>query len=276
RWTAVDPFSEGYFSHSPYNYTLGNPLKFTDPDGMQVEPTVSTNNKGQTVITINVTGKVVNLSNNPLASVGNTARAINKRGKMMSGGVIDVTGLGVKDADGNEVSGEAIINYNFQFEGVSSLDEVAQDDHLIVLADFSKNKIANGVTVGEGGKVMWVEASTTTGPIDYETGYGITVATHELMSHSMMGGHGENPLHVNYGGGVGIFSVGLGDKARKNIVKNAYAGNLNSGPTLVTDGKGFKFPRARSDRGYNVNTVGVKTQEAAMRSRKMQGNKPKH
>jgi RHS repeat-associated protein len=37
RWNAVDPLAERYSSWSGYNYVLGNPLKYIDPDGMRVD-----------------------------------------------------------------------------------------------------------------------------------------------------------------------------------------------------------------------------------------------
>ncbi|MGV0923470.1 RHS repeat-associated core domain-containing protein [Empedobacter tilapiae] len=35
RWFNVDPMAPKYFSHSPYTYTLNNPVYFIDPDGMR-------------------------------------------------------------------------------------------------------------------------------------------------------------------------------------------------------------------------------------------------
>ena len=36
RWFNIDPMAPKYFSHSPYTYTLNNPVYFIDPDGMQI------------------------------------------------------------------------------------------------------------------------------------------------------------------------------------------------------------------------------------------------
>jgi len=35
-WLSVDPLSDEYPGHSPYNYTLNNPVRFIDPDGRTI------------------------------------------------------------------------------------------------------------------------------------------------------------------------------------------------------------------------------------------------
>jgi RHS repeat-associated protein len=46
RFLGVDPLAADYAAWSPYNYVLGNPIKFIDPDGMKVDDHIIVNSSG--------------------------------------------------------------------------------------------------------------------------------------------------------------------------------------------------------------------------------------
>ncbi|MCD7972629.1 MAG: hypothetical protein LUG18_08165 [Candidatus Azobacteroides sp.] len=192
RFLTIDPMAEKYYSISPYVYCANNPLKFVDPDGREIsfsfdyEKDKDGNyvldkygNKNITSITMNVTGKVLNMSN---------------------GGEIDV----------NEATGRIIAQLEASFSGdldgvsfttranltvASSMNDVAENDHLFVLADISshKGKTPNGVANQLGGKVAFISADYFRGPWDTTIGnLGPAVAAHEFghlanLKHSPKG-----------------------------------------------------------------------------------------
>jgi RHS repeat-associated protein len=47
RWGGVDPLAHLYYGWSSYNYVLGNPISFVDPDGRSVEDVIITGERAQ-------------------------------------------------------------------------------------------------------------------------------------------------------------------------------------------------------------------------------------
>ena len=77
RWMNIDNMSEDYISWSPYNYTLNNPIYFTDPDGNSVNDLWSYNVDTEKLEWINDTGgdqvQIVQITNNEGEALGSGA-----------------------------------------------------------------------------------------------------------------------------------------------------------------------------------------------------------
>jgi uncharacterized protein RhaS with RHS repeats len=92
RWGQVDPLAEEYYSLTPFGYTVNNPIVFSDPDGMHVEPSISKDEDGQNVVTVRVTGKIINLSGSWFANPQRLAGRLDRLGKSLSGQAIKPMG----------------------------------------------------------------------------------------------------------------------------------------------------------------------------------------
>ncbi|GHU89921.1 hypothetical protein FACS1894155_07600 [Bacteroidia bacterium] len=140
RFTTMDPLAEKYYSVSPYTYCANNPINAYDLHGDSIWYT-----KDDNVITMHVTGKVINQSSDNIN--------VNRAASDIASGI------------SNAYSGEFTIGNqtytmqtDVQLESVSSMDDVAGSDHLFVLAD-ADGESARGATSMDGGKVMTIAAS---------------------------------------------------------------------------------------------------------------------
>ena len=79
-WLSVDPLAEKYAGWTPYNYCVGNPVVFVDPDGREVDITTNINKKtGAKTVTFKVTMSIKNKSNYSDEIVKQKAELIKKR-----------------------------------------------------------------------------------------------------------------------------------------------------------------------------------------------------
>jgi RHS repeat-associated protein len=135
----VDPLCEKYYSVSPYAYCVNNPVNAYDLHGDSIWYT-----KDNNIITMHVTGKIINQSSDNI----NVKRAASD---IMSG--INDAYRGRFELNGSTYT----LQTDVQLEAVSSMGDVADSDHLFVLADADGDeKSARGATSMDGGKVMTI------------------------------------------------------------------------------------------------------------------------
>ncbi|HMX00948.1 MAG TPA: M91 family zinc metallopeptidase [Cyclobacteriaceae bacterium] len=188
RWLRPDPLSEKYYSYSPYNFVLNNPIKHIDPDGREVwivhkkQEIKYDNGKLYNKDGSAYTGKVkgfLKQSVNALNSIGGTTTG----GKMLSGLQSSSNVFKIAKGTSSEFKADDAIKAN----GVAIKNSPAG-------ASYSAARL----TGGSGGTLTWNPnkgeefVSTTKGPESNPT----TNLAHE-MAHGSDADNGlaNNTLH---------------------------------------------------------------------------------
>ncbi len=162
RWWSPDPLAAKYPELSPYVFVANNPLKYIDPDGMDIVPVMGAPYKDKdgkmvNTITFNATITIYNTTSN-----GNNS-SIEKEFKAR----LEKAFTGVSEGKTAKTvfkAGDIKVNV------VTSMEMVASSDHLLVIVDDVTGTTTNkeGKTVGRGGvaeyfaKVGYVESGEQT------------------------------------------------------------------------------------------------------------------
>ncbi len=137
RFHIQDAFSEKYYDNSSYQYAVNNPINVIDINGDSIWYTRNDN-----VITMHITGKVMNGSSNDID---------------MDEAIADISKALISKFQGEfEANGETFeFNTEVELSEAKSMDDVSESDHLVVFADSKGEKgTARGTTNMIGGKTI--------------------------------------------------------------------------------------------------------------------------
>ena len=254
RWTAIDPLSALYFSHSPYHYTKNNPVRYIDIDGM-VSYTYDWNSeqyhneKGETVSWNEVESSVAKpkITAN-IANFGTGKGDIKGFGEMLSTAAT-ILNRNLGNSDNSQVN---IMFKPLTVKEAKSREEWGENDLFLAIVDWGEksqnitafnNSIPGFSRIGsKDGRVNgYNNISDDNNNFPYKFGSWVNVNNYDIRSHG-------NPI---YAAGYSIAHELLHQLMSKaTCLFNGKADDWHT-VGLSRDGTSTEFPKGLRSKGLN-------------------------
>lgn len=252
RFPSVDPIADQFAWVSPFNYAENEPIANIDLHGLQkVSINDVRNAQGQITerkVNVSVSMKVLNLSSKQDFQFNNSlGRASGKASRSFS------TSFNRRVADGTKGLTDSAIPVSVKFDlsvkNVSSLDQVSDIDHFLMIVDQLENKSdGNRQGLGEiGGNLSLVEAGELSG------------SSSETLLHEL--GHNLGLDFSDFGGdehsadGTGLMGANINGQTSvpKEVLRDMVI-DLGGGSNLSTFQRTHKNTKKRAKEFLNDNT----------------------